>query len=310
MSTRPHTGVRKKHALQLFKTDMCKYFLEGRCENGDFCSYAHDSQEVRNRPDLTCTSMCRTQMKTGVCNNKNCRFAHTESDLRATHGFFKMKMCVFAQSRRCKHGNQCRFAHSPDELRPAMPASPEAEEDELLISEACKGMSSEATSSTREVVSGRDTAGEYIFGVSEKENARQRPAKPSLQRHMAMAQDSTSSTTGRHSAPRRSSKSEARSRATLPSSVWNDRNERNESDHSADGSSWNASENSSVTWYRGVSILALAHHQQQVIVAVELVDELERRQEGRTQPRVPRVEVLVISAPGVQQRKLETSRLS
>jgi len=128
-----------------------------------------------------------------------------------------------------------------------MPASPEAEEDELLISEACKGMSSEATSSTREVVSGRDTAGEYIFGVSEKENARQRPAKPSLQRHMAMAQDSTSSTTGRHSAPRRSSKSEARSRATLPSSVWNDRNERNESDHSADGSSWNASENSSVT---------------------------------------------------------------
>jgi hypothetical protein len=131
MGSRPNTGVKKKHALQLFKTDMCKFFLENRCENGNRCAYAHDPDEIRTKPDLTWTSMCRTLLETGSCLNRSCRFAHQESELRATHGFFKMKMCVFAQSGRCKHGSACRFAHSPDELRPAVPALTQSEDDTI-----------------------------------------------------------------------------------------------------------------------------------------------------------------------------------
>mmetsp|Transcript_71114 Transcript_71114/g.144459 ORF Transcript_71114/g.144459 Transcript_71114/m.144459 type:complete len:682 (-) Transcript_71114:66-2111(-) len=125
-------GLRKRHALQLFKTDMCKFFLQGRCENGDRCSYAHNRDEVRHKPDLTRTSMCRTMLQMGSCTDMTCRFAHDEAQLRATQGFFKMKMCGFAQSGRCKHGKSCRFAHSPEELRPPKPA-PVQSEDNLMI---------------------------------------------------------------------------------------------------------------------------------------------------------------------------------
>jgi len=124
-------GVRKKHALQLFKTNVCKFFLQNRCQNGDECSYAHSKDEVRTKPDLACTSMCRNVQRKGTCDEASCRFAHSEAQLRATHGFFKMKMCAFAEAGRCKHGRACRFAHSPDELRPAMPAPLDVESDLL-----------------------------------------------------------------------------------------------------------------------------------------------------------------------------------
>lgn len=113
--------LRRRHAAQLFKTEICKFFLEGRCESGDACSYAHEKNEVRTKPDLTRTSMCRKLLTDGACNDKRCRFAHSEQELRATNGFFKMKMCFFAQSGKCKHGSRCRFAHTMDELRPAGP---------------------------------------------------------------------------------------------------------------------------------------------------------------------------------------------
>lgn len=113
--------LRRRHAAQLFKTEICKFFLEGRCESGDACSYAHEKNEVRTKPDLTRTSMCRKLLTDGACNDKRCRFAHSEHELRATNGFFKMKMCFFAQSGKCKHGSRCRFAHTMDELRPAGP---------------------------------------------------------------------------------------------------------------------------------------------------------------------------------------------
>lgn len=142
------TGLRKRHALQLFKTDMCKFFLQSRCENGDRCSYAHSQDEVRRKPDLTRTSMCRTMAQTGLCHDVTCRFAHAESELRATHGFFKMKMCGFAQSGRCKHGKSCRFAHSPEELRPAKPPPMHAEAAAFLVgtspSASCAGFMPEA----------------------------------------------------------------------------------------------------------------------------------------------------------------------
>jgi len=114
-------GIRKRHALQLFKTDLCRFFAQGHCENGDNCPYAHKSEEVRGKPDLSRTSMCKVLTKTGSCTDKMCRFAHAESQLRATQGFFKMKMCSFIQSGRCRHGNKCRFAHTADELRPPNP---------------------------------------------------------------------------------------------------------------------------------------------------------------------------------------------
>lgn len=112
------SGLRRRQAQQLFKTDMCKFFMQGRCDGGDKCCYAHDPSELRVKPNLEKTSMCRNMLKAGICNDKRCRFAHGEDELRNTNGFFKMKMCGFVNSGRCKRGSACRFAHSKAEIRP------------------------------------------------------------------------------------------------------------------------------------------------------------------------------------------------
>eukprot|EP00438_Fugacium_kawagutii_P022890 Skav214837 [mRNA] locus=scaffold1772:316684:321545:+ [translate_table: standard] len=121
--TRPDTGeamsngdVRERHAQQLQKTQMCKFFASGRCGKGTECSFAHHPSEIRQRPDLNRTSMCKAFLALGTCSNPRCAFAHDERELRATEGFFKTKLCKFVDSGRCKHGKGCRFAHNIEEL--------------------------------------------------------------------------------------------------------------------------------------------------------------------------------------------------
>jgi len=183
---RSNAGLRKRHALQLFKTDMCKFFLQGRCENGDRCSYAHTSGEVRHKPDLTRTSLCKNIAQSGTCEDPTCRFAHSENQLCATHGFFKMKMCSFAQSGRCRHGATCRFAHSPDELRPAKPPV-KSVDDDLLLSQAraqatsqqlvkqvlCMAQQAQQSQSGTQTISVNDV----IFGLPEQEAAQNKPVQ-------------------------------------------------------------------------------------------------------------------------------------
>ncbi|CAE7807084.1 ML4 [Symbiodinium sp. CCMP2592] len=237
MNRQVHSSMRRRHAAQLFKTDMCKFFLEGRCENGDSCSYAHEATEVRTKPDLTRTSMCRTLLREGVCNSETCRFAHSESELRSTHGFFKMKMCVFAQSGKCKHGSQCRFAHSVDELRPVQPPATDAP------SASCQSIEEESPQKDLFSLSARPS---QTYSSSQQES--QATCASTTANGGSTSGQSSNENSGSAPTPRAVGEvdpqsSEARSRASLPCSSWNERNERNEN---SDGSSW-ASVNSSVT---------------------------------------------------------------
>mmetsp|Transcript_55875 Transcript_55875/g.150702 ORF Transcript_55875/g.150702 Transcript_55875/m.150702 type:complete len:569 (-) Transcript_55875:63-1769(-) len=118
-------SVRKKHALQLFKTDLCKLFQQGMCKHGELCAFAHNTDEVRHKPDLTRTSMCRVVLQGGVCRSPQCSFAHDKEQLRTTCGFFKTRMCNYARSGKCRSGAACRFAHAPEELRSLAPPEPE-----------------------------------------------------------------------------------------------------------------------------------------------------------------------------------------
>lgn len=115
-------SVRKKHASQLFKTDMCKLFQQGLCKHGEWCAFAHNTEEVRHKPDLTRTSMCRVVLQGGVCRDPRCSFAHDKEQLRTTCGFFKTRMCNYARSGKCRSGDGCRFAHVPEELRSLAPS--------------------------------------------------------------------------------------------------------------------------------------------------------------------------------------------
>merc|ERR1719162_504223 len=94
----PRPNLRAKHATQLLKTDMCKYFLANRCSKGSKCAFAHDTKEMRAKPNLNKTSMCRSFLQSGNCDNSSCTFAHSERELRTTSSFFKTKLCRFADS--------------------------------------------------------------------------------------------------------------------------------------------------------------------------------------------------------------------
>ncbi len=48
-----------KNSKLFFKTSMCPYSQRGGCPKED-CSYAHDPQELRSRPNLEKTKMCNS----------------------------------------------------------------------------------------------------------------------------------------------------------------------------------------------------------------------------------------------------------
>merc|ERR1719375_2195263 len=63
------------------KTQMCKFFEEGKCTRGRDCTFAHDESELKKAPDFTKTRMCE-KFKMGECNDSNCSFAHNADELR------------------------------------------------------------------------------------------------------------------------------------------------------------------------------------------------------------------------------------
>mmetsp|Transcript_86815 Transcript_86815/g.156365 ORF Transcript_86815/g.156365 Transcript_86815/m.156365 type:complete len:337 (-) Transcript_86815:98-1108(-) len=65
------------------RTRFCKFFREGRCSQGDGCSFAHRTDELRPRPNLHRTSLCRSWVSFGSCQaGSACKFAHGLLELR------------------------------------------------------------------------------------------------------------------------------------------------------------------------------------------------------------------------------------
>eukprot|EP00746_Dinoflagellata_sp_MGD_P082923 gnl/MRDRNA2_/MRDRNA2_32964_c0_seq1.p1 gnl/MRDRNA2_/MRDRNA2_32964_c0~~gnl/MRDRNA2_/MRDRNA2_32964_c0_seq1.p1 ORF type:complete len:448 (+),score=91.08 gnl/MRDRNA2_/MRDRNA2_32964_c0_seq1:178-1344(+) len=105
-----------KDAFQ--RTKMCMHFLKGWCRAGNDCPWAHDSDELRQRPDLRKTRLCDNFLK-GKCHldGNRCTFAHSREELRATEDLYKTMLCRFWLVGNCKAGTSCRHAHGEHELR-------------------------------------------------------------------------------------------------------------------------------------------------------------------------------------------------
>lgn len=99
---------------QLWKTRFCMFHLQGVCQMGRTCAFAHNLHELQGAPDLRNTKLCKNNMR---CQVPGCAFAHSEEELRSTDPFYKKKMCMWHKQGRCRNGSQCRFAHGNDELR-------------------------------------------------------------------------------------------------------------------------------------------------------------------------------------------------
>jgi len=100
---------------QLRKTRFCMYHLQGVCQFGDDCAFAHGCDELQKMPNLHKTRLC-TSFASGECNDAQCAFAHSEEELRSTDLFYKKNLCMWYEKGRCRNGSQCRFAHGIEEV--------------------------------------------------------------------------------------------------------------------------------------------------------------------------------------------------
>jgi hypothetical protein len=96
------------------------YHLQGVCQFGDSCAFAHSCDELQGAPDLRKTRLCKSFVD-GVCQDPDCTFAHTEEELRSTDMFYKKTLCMWHEKNACRNGDQCRFAHGVAELRTRAP---------------------------------------------------------------------------------------------------------------------------------------------------------------------------------------------
>jgi hypothetical protein len=63
---------------QLFKTKMCRHFINGRCKYADKCTFSHDQSELTVRTDFAKTKLC----KKNACTDPACGYAHSIDELR------------------------------------------------------------------------------------------------------------------------------------------------------------------------------------------------------------------------------------
>jgi len=102
-----------------FKTKMCSLYNLNICKKGSECPFAHDEEELRDKPNLQKTKLCDAFLQ-GECNRgEDCHFAHGEDQLRSTPDLFKTAICNLWTQGKCNAGDSCRFAHGYEDLRPA-----------------------------------------------------------------------------------------------------------------------------------------------------------------------------------------------
>ncbi|CAE8588890.1 unnamed protein product [Polarella glacialis] len=65
------------------RTRFCKFFSQGKCSRGEGCSFAHYTEQLRQRPDVLKTSLCHAYTEFGICAaGSACKFAHGVGELR------------------------------------------------------------------------------------------------------------------------------------------------------------------------------------------------------------------------------------
>jgi len=102
-----------------YKTKPCSLFNLNICKKGNDCPFAHDMDELRDKPNLYKTKLCDAFLQGQCTKGEECSFAHGEEELRSTPDLFKTAICNLWTQGKCTAGETCRFAHGYEDLRPA-----------------------------------------------------------------------------------------------------------------------------------------------------------------------------------------------
>ena len=90
--------------IQLFKTQMCRHFLNGLCKYSEKCTFSHDKSELTVRTDFAKTKLCK---KTG-CVDPACGYAHSVDELRVPTA----NLCPYMMRDGKCNERECRFSHN------------------------------------------------------------------------------------------------------------------------------------------------------------------------------------------------------
>jgi len=160
---------------KLYKSTLCQFYLKGPCKNGENCTYAHGTSELRT-PDgnsvadlessgdkkvLFKTTLCAKFVTYGDCPfGPACNFAHGVKELRQAleatslgkekedeaknNPSFKTSLCKnYMVGMYCQFADKCQYAHGKHELRDkpvAVPPSQLPEDVKKKLAEKAKNL--------------------------------------------------------------------------------------------------------------------------------------------------------------------------
>lgn len=115
-----------------YKLSLCKFWLEGRCERGDKCTWLHDDEKQEAleaavikpiRPTAQVKQTLCKFFERGACERGDqCTWLHDEGQLQdrdqtpAPAIPVKRTLCKFFEQGTCERGDQCTWAHGVDEI--------------------------------------------------------------------------------------------------------------------------------------------------------------------------------------------------
>lgn len=99
------TEEKQAQRTPLRKTKFCMFHLQGVCQFGDSCGFAHSVEELQGTSDLS-----KTPLENGPCTDQ-------KEEPPTSNPFYKHRLCLWNEKGRCRNGEECRFAHGVEELR-------------------------------------------------------------------------------------------------------------------------------------------------------------------------------------------------
>jgi hypothetical protein len=120
-----HAATEEKQAQRapLRKTKFCMFHLQGVCQFGDSCGFAHSVEEMQGSPDLS-----KTHLESGPCTDQ-------KEELPPSNPYYKHRLCLWHEKGCCRKGEECRFAHGVEELRThdSRPKAPKEKREESQV---------------------------------------------------------------------------------------------------------------------------------------------------------------------------------
>lgn len=120
----------KSCATALWRTRMCKHFVNGGCRYGDKCGFSH-SDDLNQRPDLLKTRLCSRFQKGSCKKGGNCKFAHGLAELKAIQAPQNMPESLKLKSNKVKNQQGTTETHPKKAAKEVTPQDMEPMKCEL-----------------------------------------------------------------------------------------------------------------------------------------------------------------------------------